>query len=213
MHTNLYKNLANLVVLLRIILIFVVLFLMSVNNAAYRITALLLLLFTISLDFLDGYIARKLKTTSQIGALLDTLGDRITENLLIVFVAYMRLIPFAIAALFVSRSFIADFIRGLNFKKGIGTFQINKTRLGIIFVSSAESRVLYLLSKLLLFVFACLILILKSPGINVQPELITQLKAFLFYIAIFVLAFNLVRFVLLLYDSRDILKENFLHDS
>ena len=162
MRINLHKNLANLVVLLRIVFIFAVLFLMSIDNAAYRIAALLLLLFTMFLDFVDGYVARRLKTTSQIGGLLDTLGDRITENLLIVFVAYMRLILFAIAAL---------------------------------------------------FVFACFILILKSPGINVRPELIVWLKAFLFYVSIFVLAFNLIRSVILLYDSRGILKENFLYDS
>ncbi len=48
-------------------------FLFLVENIPVRLSALFLAMLT---DFVDGYIARKTKTTSQLGAILDPLMDK-----------------------------------------------------------------------------------------------------------------------------------------
>ncbi|MFH1854166.1 MAG: CDP-alcohol phosphatidyltransferase family protein [Candidatus Omnitrophota bacterium] len=210
MRRILLRNSANLIVFLRIFLVFLVLAFLSFNSFAYRVTGLAVLILAALLDWVDGYIARKLDVESQIGGLLDTLGDRITENLIMIFLAYRHLIPFAIGALFVARSFLADFIRGLNFKNDIGTFQINNSRIGAIFVSSVTSRISYLLCKMFLFVAAAIALILELPDLGRTENLLSVLKGCVYYGSFLVMGFSLLRFFLLIYDSRNVLRGYFL---
>ena len=146
-----YRNTANIITLFRIMLVLIVLCLLSIDSVVYKVSGLLIFIFAALLDWIDGYIARKLKSVSNIGGMLDTLADRITENCMMIFFAYKQLIPFAVAIFFVTRSFFSDFVRTLNLRKGIGTFDINTSRLGIIFVSSRISRTLYLLIKIVFF--------------------------------------------------------------
>jgi len=69
------------------------------------------LFFAFLLDGIDGLLARRFNNSNNIGSFIDTLGDRITENIILVFLAYKKLIPLFIPVVFISRSFIADFIR------------------------------------------------------------------------------------------------------
>jgi CDP-diacylglycerol--glycerol-3-phosphate 3-phosphatidyltransferase len=62
-------TLSNFLSLLRVPLAFIFL----VDNTAFRIAAILLAMFT---DCLDGYLARKYNSTSQVGAILDPLADK-----------------------------------------------------------------------------------------------------------------------------------------
>lgn len=79
------NNIANLIVLFRISLIFIAILLLNTENFTYRVLGLIVFLISIFLDYLDGYFARKLQITSRVGATLDMLGDRITENVMLVF--------------------------------------------------------------------------------------------------------------------------------
>jgi len=146
-----FKNMANLVVLIRSLMIFIVIYFFKVPSLRTRVWGLIFLILVALLDWLDGYIARKCKIESKIGALMDTLGDRLTENLLCIFFAYMRLIPLFMPLVFVARSFVADFIRYQSFTSGTSTFSINKSKLGMMLVASRPSRVLYLVSKIAVF--------------------------------------------------------------
>jgi phosphatidylglycerophosphate synthase len=185
--------------------VFVVISLFSAQAFAYRASALAILLFIAFLDGLDGYIARKFDITSKIGGLLDTLGDRITENILIIFFIYKGLLPLLVGVVFVTRGFFADFIRSLNFKEGMGTFQISTSYVGKIFVSSNTSRVIYLVLKMMLFLAAGLFLVLDSPNVYVWREILPGLKDSVYYGSFVVLGFNILRFIVLLYDSRLVL--------
>ncbi|MFH1715173.1 MAG: CDP-alcohol phosphatidyltransferase family protein [Elusimicrobiota bacterium] len=212
MFNFLSQNIANLIVGFRIMLIFVVLIFLSVDSFVFRFIALNILLFAIFLDGFDGYIARKFDIESKVGGLLDTLGDRITENCLIIYFSYMSLIPFWVAIFFVVRSMFADFIRSLNFYKGIGTFSVNTSTLGKMFVSSVASRVLYLILKMILFVGASIILMYQSsfaPKVFFNLEL---LKDIIYKGAVLIAFINALRFALLTADSKEILKENFMYE-
>lgn len=206
------RNTANFIVIFRSILVFVIILFLSLESLLWKITGLGLLIFIALLDWVDGHVARRYNISSKVGGLIDTLGDRITENLLLIFFAYKQLIPIAVPLIFVARSFIADFIRYLGYQNDISTFAINKSRLGKIFVASRVSRVLYLLLKILIFFLGGGILVIESlilaHGFQLQ-ELLAALKETILYGSVFLVLFNLLRFVLLVYDSRLILERTF----
>lgn len=208
-NVTIFRNTANLIVLIRILLVFLIIGLFNSVHLIYNIFGLIFLILIAVLDWLDGYLARVLNISSRIGGLLDTLGDRVTENLLLFFLAYKRLVPLWIPLIFVTRSFIADFIRYLSFTKGIDTFSINKSKLGFYIVASRTSRVAYLLYKILIFLAGGIIITLESfisQRGHVVPSFVV-LKHLLLYGSVFLLIFNLIRFTFLVYDSRFVLKE------
>ena len=68
---------ANYITLIRIILIFPVLYLVSEDLALSNWIALILYIIAGITDHIDGYIARKTKTTSSLGGLLDLIADKL----------------------------------------------------------------------------------------------------------------------------------------
>jgi len=209
----LLKNTANFIVIFRSILVFIIILFLSLNSLLWKITGLVLLIFIAILDWIDGYVARKYNITSKLGGLMDTLGDRITENLFLIFFAYKQIIPIAVPLIFVARSFVADFIRYLVYQNDISTFSINKSKLGIIFVASWASRVLYLVFKIIIFFLGGVILVIESLISANRFDLnmlLISLKHTIYYGSILLVIFNLLRFILLIYDSRPILRKSFI---
>ena len=175
-----------------------------------------LLIFVAILDGIDGYLARKYCNHSKFGGLIDTLGDRITENLLLIFFAYKQLISLWIPLIFVARSFVSDFIRLVCFRAGIGTFEINRSKWGFYLVASRTSRILYLTFKIFVFLLGAAALCLSASceiTNTVTIHILSYLKKTLFYGSWVLVAFNLIRFVFLVYDSRSILKKELLNQS
>lgn len=78
----LIRNLANLITLIRVIMIFTAVGLLNQGNMLWRKWGVIILCLAFLLDGLDGYIARKTNFSNKIGSLVDTLGDRITENVI-----------------------------------------------------------------------------------------------------------------------------------
>jgi len=212
MNNILFRNTANIIVIFRSALVFIIILFFSLNSLLWKSIGLGLLMLIAILDWIDGYIARKYDITSKLGGLIDTLGDRITENLFLIFFAYKQLIPVAIPLIFVARSFVADFIRCQAYQNDISTFSINKSMMGILFVSSRLSRVLYLVFKLTIFFLCATILVVESiiaiHGFDLRA-LLMNLKYTVFYGSFVLVLFNLLRFILLVYDSRFILKKAF----
>jgi CDP-diacylglycerol--glycerol-3-phosphate 3-phosphatidyltransferase len=204
----LYKNLANIIVLFRTLLVFALIYALSIHSASLRIICVPVLGSLAIFDWFDGFVARKLHICSKIGGLIDTLGDRITENLLLIYFAYERLIPLFVPLFFVSRSFVADLVRHLNFGKGHSTFSINKSKLGYWLVASAPSRTGYLVLKIALFVSAGFALTLEST--HMAPEMFDRIKTGLYYGSIILVVLNLLRFIMLIYDSRGILRQELM---
>lgn len=205
---NFIKNLANIITLIRVVLIFIAIAFLNHRYPVVRKGGFIILPFACLLDGLDGVLARKFNTQNNTGSLIDTLGDRITENVLLVFFAYKNLIPLFVPLVFILRSFIADFVRFLAYSKGIGTFSINSSRFGFYTVASKTSRVVYLLLKFIVFLLGAFILSFPDKKIFYK----FSLSWFLFYIATVLVIINILRFIGLLYDSRSILKEEFLKE-
>jgi CDP-diacylglycerol--glycerol-3-phosphate 3-phosphatidyltransferase len=210
MKKTIHKNLANGIVVIRVLLVFLVIALLGAYDPASRISGLLLLVIVALLDWVDGYVAHTLKISSKVGGLLDTMGDRITENLLFIFFAYKGIIPLYVPLFYVPRSFVADFIRTLSFSSGLSTFEVNTSVWGKLLVASSFSRVLYLVMKIGIFFFGGLLLVLQSMNADMRAFWPRTLQDGVVVLAAVTVVFSAIRFIFLVYDSRAILKQEFL---
>lgn len=135
----------NQITLLRLFLAFLSITLFR-QGATMSCVALALLVITLWLDALDGYIARKFHLTSDAGAAFDIAADRIIENIYWICFASAGLIPFWIPMIVIVRGCLTDFLRGLAFRQGqtaFGEKTMMKTWWGRMLTGSRFSRAAY----------------------------------------------------------------------
>ena len=110
---------ANLITIVRILLVPVFVFFAAIFPGAYRdlIAAAIFLLISVT-DFLDGYIARKYNQITDFGKFLDPLADKILViSAFVIFVAQGRLSPI-ITIVVIIREFMVTSIRLIAAGKG-----------------------------------------------------------------------------------------------
>lgn len=88
------------------------------NAVAVGICALALTTSAVALDGVDGYLARRLRMTSALGAQLDILGDRVIENLFFIYFAASGQISVWVPVVFFVRGVLTDFLRGVAASRG-----------------------------------------------------------------------------------------------
>lgn len=62
-------------------------------------------------DFLDGFLARKFNLTSDMGAFLDPLADKILVNTAFICFAVLGMVPYFVPMIFIARDFMVDGVR------------------------------------------------------------------------------------------------------
>jgi CDP-diacylglycerol--glycerol-3-phosphate 3-phosphatidyltransferase len=156
---------ANLITLIRLVLVFVAVALFNLNFYANAAMFALIILIIV-LDWADGYVARKKGIASDFGALFDIAGDRIVENVLWIYFAVVRLIPFWVPIVVLTRGFITDMLRSMAFaakgKTPFGKKTMMKSGWARALVSSRYSRGVYAFSKVIAFCYLAAVLTLKS---------------------------------------------------
>jgi cardiolipin synthase len=109
----------NLISLLRIALIPAILYLVFIPNRAHQVGALALFIVAAVTDFLDGWMARRLKQESDVGRFLDPLADKVLViSALIAFLFLDPLIPFWMILIIVGRDVLITLMRYLAVQKG-----------------------------------------------------------------------------------------------
>ena len=83
-------TIASYITLLRIILIFPIIYLTFQEIPILNSLSLILFIFAGITDYLDGYIARKTQTETNLGALLDLLADKLLVCLVLVWLVYIH---------------------------------------------------------------------------------------------------------------------------
>ena len=114
----------------------------------------------ISLDSLDGIIARMIKSTSDFGAFFDIACDRIIELVFISLFVTLHWIPFWILIVFLVRGILVDGIRGFAQKEGktaFGEKSMMKSKIGYFLTSSRFMRATYGGIKVVAFAFMFLV--------------------------------------------------------
>ena len=155
---------ANLITLARTLLAFVVAAMLHVKTPGVYLTAVVLTLLLIWMDALDGYVARKRKECTKLGAVADILGDRVIESTYWIMFAVFGWVPLWVAIVVAARGIVVDGVRALALERGFtafGSTSMMKSKLGALLVSSRTSRALYGVGKALAF---SLTILLFTPG-------------------------------------------------
>lgn len=199
---------ANLITILRSLSVFIVvilLFWQKDSNIIYFVSLVLTILI-ISMDGLDGYVARKYNTTSKFGAVLDIIGDRIVENVYWITFLALGWLPVWIPLVVITRGIVVDGIRSLALEKGMTAFgktTMMKSPLGKFLVASNFSRGTYAAFKGIAFSF---LIIANFPGweagiLKVAVDFITYTSV---YITLF---FCIVRGIPVIIEGKKLFEE------
>jgi phosphatidylglycerophosphate synthase len=82
------------------------------------ICALALTMCAVALDGVDGFLARRLRMATALGAQLDILADRMVENIFLIYFAASGQISIWVPVIFFVRGVLTDFLRGLAASRG-----------------------------------------------------------------------------------------------
>jgi len=113
---------ANLITVGRLILLFIVIWMIYVGSVQVIEACMILIIVVFASDGLDGWVARKRGSTSPFGAVFDIAGDRIVENVLWVVFADLNLIPVWVPLMVLTRGFLVDGLRSLSYAQGMTAF-------------------------------------------------------------------------------------------
>ena len=97
---------ANGVSVIRLALLPFILACMLAREPLYDALALLLLVVAAVTDFLDGWVARKLNQTSQLGRIIDPVADKLFVGALGVMLVFLRDMPVWFVGLYLLRDFL-----------------------------------------------------------------------------------------------------------
>lgn len=97
---------ANVITLSRIVLIAPTVVFLCIKNPAGNFVAFLLILLAYFTDFLDGFVARKTKTVSKAGMLLDPISDKLLAAALSITLFVLGKFPLYFLILIVGRDLI-----------------------------------------------------------------------------------------------------------
>ncbi len=165
----------NRVTLARIGLLFVLAVLVYHERIWARLLAAGLAVLVIVMDWLDGYLARRLKASTVLGSVLDIAGDRIIESVLWICLADLKLVPIWIPIVVISRDILTDGIRGYVLRFGYTAFgekTMMRSRSGRFLTGSPVMRTSYAVIKAVTFGLLLLLSGLKKlrPRLSVIPE-------------------------------------------
>jgi cardiolipin synthase len=107
-----YKNVPNLLTLLRILIIPAIISSFYFNDTilAHRVSSLLFLIASIT-DFFDGYVARKYNLESRLGVMLDPIADKILVASTLLMLVKFNKAPEIPCLLILAREFMVSGIR------------------------------------------------------------------------------------------------------
>jgi len=148
---------ANIITISRIILAFIAMgLLFAGKDGQFAAVSLVLTIFVMWFDGLDGFIARKFNETSKLGAVLDIMGDRIVENLYWIAFSALGWIGAIVPIVVLTRGIITDSLRSLALEKGYTPFgekTMMQDKIAKFIVASNFSRFTYALCKAVAFLF------------------------------------------------------------
>ena len=190
------NNTANIVSISRVFIAFIAIGLLFVKTQPAYIWALVLTIIAFIMDGVDGYIARKYNQSSELGSVLDIMGDRIVEASYWIVLGWINII---FPLICVARAFTTDSIRSVALSKGMTAFgdkSMQSTAWGKFICSSKFMRISYAVAKVAAFV---LLIFAAIPGLNKNIAEPTNLIAII--LAWFAIIFCVVRAIPVVAES------------
>ena len=198
---NIKENSANIVSISRIFVAFVAIGLLYFKTTEAYIASVVLTGIAFSMDAVDGYLARKFGQASQVGAVLDSMGDRIVEAIYWVVFAVMGWLPIIFPIICITRAFVTDNIRSVALTKGMTPFGMQSTEWGKFICASKFMKTTYAVAKVAAYI---LLIVAYIPGLEVGVAgVIRQTAVILAWIAII---FCIVRGIPVVAESGKLFK-------
>lgn len=199
----------NLVIVVRVILAFTAVGLFVIPSLLAAGTAVVLTVLVIAMDGLDGYLARRLDLTSELGAVLDITADRIVEHIFWISFAVFGQVGLWVPLLVMTRSFLVDTARGMALAHGktpFGSRTMQRSSLNRFLTGSRLMRTAYAVAKTVAFVLLGAGVVLEravAAGITSATTTPTALLAGAAQVSVWVaVALCVVRGLPVLMDSR-----------
>ncbi len=203
----------NRVTLARIGLLFFLVVLVYNQNMWARLAAAGLAILVILMDWLDGFLARKLDAATVLGSVLDIAGDRIIEAVLWIVLADLRLVPVWIPIVVISRDILTDSIRSFVLRFGFTAFgktTMMRTRLGRFLTGSPWMRTSYAVLKAFTFGWMLLLAVLREMVGAKEPGLASFISSGLqvgYWAAVVTAAMCLVRGIPVILEGAVLIQE------
>lgn len=112
-------NLANILTISRIVSVPVIAALLLCDNPVYSLASAILFLGAAITDYLDGYLARRMKMESDLGKLLDPLADKLLISTVLIMLIPLGRVPAWIVAVIIGREMAVTGLRGLASEKHV----------------------------------------------------------------------------------------------
>ena len=147
---------ANLLTILRMILAVIAIEFLFTGKPEFACASIIITLFVIVLDGLDGIVARALNEQSKFGSVFDILGDRVVENIYWIGFAVLGLVGAWVPMVVVARGIITDGLRSIALSHGYTAFgkdSMMQNPVMHFLTASRFSRALYGVAKTLAFIF------------------------------------------------------------
>lgn len=177
-------NLPNSLTVLRMILAVVFLILLLIPDRWAHVFAFLVFVIAAITDKLDGYLARKNKEETKLGAVMDPIADKMLINLAFLALVMLDIVPVWVFAIILVRDFAID---GLRITVAGDNKDISASYLGKLKTASQ---------------MIALVILLLTVFINFQPLVIIG-NIFL-YIALIMTVLSAIEYF---YDSRKLLNK------
>jgi len=197
----------HMVILVRVGLAFAALGLFSLPFP-YPVAALGLTVLAISMDGLDGYLARRLGVASELGGVLDITGDRIVEHAFWIYFAVAGVVPLWVPLLIVSRSFTVDAVRSVALLAGntaFGEETMQRSPLSRFLVASRTMRSLYGVTKVASFVLLGLVVVLDRAATGgvalVSPDWTARIVSLTGWVVLMTVGICVARGLPVLWDA------------
>ena len=175
-------NLANQITFSRILMTPIILFLLYYPSSKLLSFIAMILFVIVSLtDILDGYIARRAKTITALGKLLDPVADKVLICSTLIMLTYTQRIPVWLTIIIVVREILVTGLRAVAAESG---YIIQADALGKI--------------KTVLQNIALSLLIIYYPYLGINPA---PLGIFILYIAMFMAIISAIQYIYKYYNQ------------
>ena len=186
-------NIPNNLTLLRIALIpclILVFYLSNDTLSAYQknLTATLIFLFAAITDWLDGYLARKLKQTSNFGAFIDPVADKLIVIAALILLVELGRVESIVAFIIIAREFTISSLREWMATLGesgsiavafIGKFKTTMQMIAILFLLYYENILFFpiaVIGKILIYFAALLTMISMIYYLKIAFKILKKKK-------------------------------------
>ncbi len=160
------NNTANIVSISRIFIAFIAIGLLFIHTTSAYVWSVVLTIIAFAMDGVDGYIARKYNQASELGSVLDIMGDRIVEVSYWIAFAVLGWLNILFPIVCVTRAFTTDSIRSVALSKGMTAFgdkSMQSTAWGKFICGSKFMRISYAVAKVAAFI---LLIVAYIPNMN-----------------------------------------------